>query len=185
VERKISEGALFGEKERAQLTLNSIGDAVISTDIAGHITFLNPVAEKMTGWPMLEAAGKPMAEVFRVVDATTRLTIADPMEISLGQDRTVNLPANCILIRHDKFEISIEDSVAPIHDREGHATGAVIVFRDVSEARAMALQMAHAAEHDFLTGLPNRMMLNDRVSQAISTAARHRRKVAVLFLDLD
>jgi len=185
VERKISEEALFGEKERAQLTLNSIGDAVTSTDIAGHITFLNLVAEKMTGWPLLEAAGKPMAEVFRVVDATTRLTIADPMEISLGQERTVNLPANCILIRRDKFEISIEDSVAPIHDREGHATGAVIVFRDVSEARAMALQMAHAAEHDFLTGLPNRMMLNDRVSQAISTAARHRRKVAVLFLDLD
>jgi diguanylate cyclase (GGDEF)-like protein/PAS domain S-box-containing protein len=185
VERKISEEVLFGEKERAQVTLNSIGDAVISTDISGSITFLNLVAEKMTGWPLQEAAGRPMAEVFRILDATSRLTIPDPMEMAVGRDRTVNLPPNCILIRRDGFEISIEDSVAPIHDREAHATGAVIVFRDVSAARAMALQMAHSAEHDFLTGLPNRMLLNDRVSQAISTASRHARKVAVLFLDLD
>jgi diguanylate cyclase (GGDEF)-like protein/PAS domain S-box-containing protein len=185
VERKISEEVLFAEKERAQVTLNSIGDAVISTDISGSITFLNFVAEKMTGWPLQEAGGRPMAEVFRILDATSRLTIPDPMEMAVGQDRTVNLPANCILIRRDGFEISIEDSVAPIHDREGHATGAVIVFRDVSAARAMALQMTHSAEHDFLTGLPNRMLLNDRVSQAISAASRHAKKVAVLFLDLD
>ena len=79
----------------------------------------------------------------------------------------------------------IEDSVAPIHDREGQATGAVIVFRDVSAARAMALQITHSAEHDFLTGLPNRMLLNDRISQAIALAPRHMKQVAVLFLDLD
>ena len=107
------------------------------------------------------------------------------MEMAVGQDRTVHLPSNCILIRRDGFEIPIEDSVAPIHDREGQATGAVIVFRDVSAARAMALQMAHSAEHDFLTGLPNRMLLNDRISQAIALAPRHMNKVAVLFLDLD
>ena len=102
-----------------------------------------------------------------------------------AQNRTVHLPSNCILVRRDGFEIPIEDSVAPIHDREGQATGAVIVFRDVSAARAMALQMAHSAEHDFLTGLPNRMLLNDRVSQAIALARRHGKQVAVLFLDLD
>jgi diguanylate cyclase (GGDEF)-like protein/PAS domain S-box-containing protein len=185
VERKISEEALFAEKERAQVTLNSIADAVISTDISGSITFLNLVAEKMTGWPLQEAAGRPMAEVCRILDATTRLTIPDPMAMAVGQDRTVNLPPNCVLIRRDGFESLIEDSVAPIHDREGHATGAVIVFRDVSAAQAMALQMTHSAEHDFLTGLPNRMLLNGRVSQAISTASRHSTKVAVLFLDLD
>jgi hypothetical protein len=92
------------------------------------------------------------------------------MEDGSWTNRTVHLPSNCILIRRDGFEIPIEDSVAPIHDREGQATGAVIVFRDVSAARAMALQMAHSAEHDFLTGLPNRMLLNDRVSQAIALA---------------
>ena len=185
IERKTMEEALFVEKERAQVTLNCIGDAVVCTDISGNITFLNVVAEKMTGWSWQEAAGRPMAEVFRILDATSRETIPNPMEMAVGQDRTVHLPSNCILIRRDGFEIPIEDSVAPIHDREGQATGAVIVFRDVSAARAMALQMAHSAEHDFLTGLPNRMLLNDRVSQAIALAPRHKNKVAVLFLDLD
>jgi diguanylate cyclase (GGDEF)-like protein/PAS domain S-box-containing protein len=184
-ERKEAEESLFVEKERAQVTLNSIGDAVACTDNLGNITFLNLAAEKMTGWPSQEAAGRPMAEVLRILDASTRKTTPDPMEMALGQARTMHLPSNCILIRRDGFEIPIEDSVAPIHDREGQAIGAVIVFRDVSAARAMALQMAHSAEHDFLTGLPNRMLLNDRVSQAIAFAPRHMKKVAVLFLDLD
>jgi diguanylate cyclase (GGDEF)-like protein/PAS domain S-box-containing protein len=185
VERKIMEEALFVEKERAQVTLNSIGDAVACTDIAGNITFLNLVAEKMTGSSREEAAGRPMAEVLRILDAASRETIPNPMELAVGKNRTVHLPLNCVLVRRDGFEIPIEDSVSPIHNREGEATGAVIVFRDVSVAQAMALQMAHSAQHDFLTGLPNRMLLNDRVSQAIVLAHRHMKKVAVLFLDLD
>jgi diguanylate cyclase (GGDEF)-like protein/PAS domain S-box-containing protein len=185
VERKSMEEALFVEKERAQVTLNCIGDAVICTDITGNVTFLNLVAEKMTGWLRNEAAGRPMPEVFRILDSATHETTPDPMELSAQGDCTVHLPTDCILVRRDGSEIPIEDSVATIHDREGHATGAVIVFRDVSASRAMALQMAHSAEHDFLTGMPNRMLLNDRVSQAIGYAQRHRRKIAVLFLDLD
>jgi diguanylate cyclase (GGDEF)-like protein len=97
----------------------------------------------------------------------------------------VHLPPNSILIRRDGFEIPIEDSVAPIHDHEGRPTGAVIVFRDVSAARASALQMTHSAHHDFLTGLPNRMLLNDRIGQAIALAPRRKKKLALLFLDLD
>ena len=185
VERKIMEEALFVEKERAQVTLNSIGDAVICTDVSGNITFLNIVAEKITGWSWKEAAGRPMVEIFKILDATTRETIPNPMEYAVGQDRTVHLPTNCILIPHTGYEIPIEDSVAPIHGREGQATGAVIVFRDVSKARAMTLQMTHSAQHDFLTGLPNRMLLNDRVGQVIVSASRNMKKVAVLFLDLD
>jgi len=185
VERKNAEEALFVEKERAQVTLNCIGDAVICTDISGNITFLNLVAEKMTGWSWAEATGRPMAEVFRIQDATSHDTTPNPMEIAVGQNRTVHLPSNCILIRRDGFEFPIEDSVAPIHNREGQATGAVIVFRDVSAARAMVVQMTHSAEHDFLTGLPNRMLFNDRLSQAITLAPRHNKKVGVLFLDLD
>jgi diguanylate cyclase (GGDEF)-like protein/PAS domain S-box-containing protein len=185
IERKIMEEALFAEKERAQVTLNSIGDAVACTDISGNITFLNLVAETMTGWSRQEAAGRSMAEVFKILDATSREAISNPMEMAVGQNRTVHLPSNCILIRRDGFEIPIEDSVSPIHDREGQAIGAVIVFRDVSSAQAMALQMAYSAQHDFLTGLPNRVLLNDRVSQAIALASRHTKKVAVLFLDLD
>jgi diguanylate cyclase (GGDEF)-like protein/PAS domain S-box-containing protein len=184
-ERKQAEDELFAEKERAQVTLNSIGDAVVCTDISGNITFLNLVAEKMTGWSRQEAAGQPMADVCRILDGATRKNTPNPMEMAVGQGQTVHLPLNCILIRRDGFEIPIEDSVAPIHDREGQATGAVIVFRDVSAAQSMALQMIHTAQHDFLTGLPNRMLLNDRVGQAIVFAPRHMKKVAVLFLDLD
>ena len=185
IERKVMEEALFTEKERAQVTLNSIGDAVACTDILGNITFLNLVAEKMTGWSVQKAAGLPMAEVLRILDATSRETTPNPMEMALGRNRTVHLPSNCILIRRDGFETPIEDCVSPIHGRDGQATGAVIVFRDVSAARAMALQMAHSAQHDFLTGLPNRMLFTDRVTQAIALAQRHVKKVAVLFLDLD
>ncbi|HWO39824.1 MAG TPA: EAL domain-containing protein [Candidatus Acidoferrum sp.] len=185
IERKAMEETLFVVKERAQVTLNCIGDAVVCTDTAGNITFLNLVAEKMTGWPWKEALGRPMAEVFRILDAVTRETTPSPMDTAMAQNKTVHLPANCILIGRDGFETPIEDSVAPIHDREGKATGAVIVFRDVSGARAMARQMTYSAQHDFLTGLPNRMLLNDRVNQAIGFAPRHDKKVAVLFLDLD
>jgi diguanylate cyclase (GGDEF)-like protein/PAS domain S-box-containing protein len=185
IERKGLEEALFVVKERAQVTLNCIGDAVVCTDVSGNITFLNLVAEKMTGWPWEEAIGRPMGEVFQIQDAMTREPSPNPMDAAVAQNKTVHLPSNCILIRRDGFETPIEDSVAPIHDREGKATGAVIVFRDVSAARAMAEQMTHSAQHDFLTGLPNRMLLNDRVNQAIALAARHAKKVAVLFLDLD
>ncbi|HXN72570.1 MAG TPA: EAL domain-containing protein [Candidatus Acidoferrales bacterium] len=185
VERKSMEEALFVEKELAEVTLNSIGDAVACTDIAGNITFLNLVAETMTGWPREEVAGRPMAEVLRILDAASREAIPNPVTRAVGKNRTVHLPLNSVLIRRDGLEIPIEDSVSPIHNREGKPTGAVIVFRDVSAAQAMALQMAHSAQHDFLTGLPNRMLLNDRVGQSIALAARHMKKVAVLFLDLD
>ena len=184
-QRKSMEDALFVEKERAQVTLSSIGDAVACSDIFGNITFLNLVAEKMTGWSCQEATGRPIAQVLQILNAKSRETISNPMKIEVGQHRPVQLPPNRLLIRRDGFETPIEDSVATIHDGQGRAAGAVIVIRDVSVARAMTLQMAHSAEHDFLTGLPNRMLLNDRVSQSIAFAKRHRKKVAVLFLDLD
>jgi diguanylate cyclase (GGDEF)-like protein/PAS domain S-box-containing protein len=184
-DRKRAEEALFIEKERAEVTLQSIGDAVLSTDVAGNITFLNIVAEKMTGWSLQEAMGRPLAEVFQVVDAASRETIPNRIAIAIGQDRTVHLPLNSILMRRDGFEFWIEDSASPIHDRQGKIAGAVKIFRDVSAAREMLMQMAHSAAHDFLTSLPNRMLLNDRVDQAIALAHRNKKKVAVLFLDLD
>ncbi len=185
VERKIMEEALFAEKERAQVTLNCIGDGVACTDRSGRITFLNRVAEKMTGWSRQEALGRPMVEVFRILDATSRETVLDADAIQVGPGRAVRLPSNCVLVRRDGFEIPIEDSIAPISDRAGQPTGAVVVFRDVTTARAMTLEMTHSAQHDFLTGLPNRMLLKERVSHAIAFAQRHIKKVVVLFLDLD
>jgi diguanylate cyclase (GGDEF)-like protein/PAS domain S-box-containing protein len=185
IERKAVEDALYVEKERAVVTLNSIGDAVLSTDISGNVTYLNLVAEKMTGWSREEAAGRPLSEVFKIVDGATRRTARNPMEMAVEQNRTVGLTVNCVLIRRDGLESDIEDSAAPIHDRAGRVTGAVIVFHDVSAARAMSLQMTHSAQHDAVTNLPNRSLLNDRISQAIASARRRNGPIAVIFLDLD
>ena len=185
IERKVIEDALYLEKERAQITLNSMGDAVLSTDISGNVNYLNLVAEKMTGWSREEAAGRPLAEVFKIVDGATRQPPPDPMEMAINQNKTVGLTANCILIRRDGREFSIEDSAAPIHDRAGQVIGAVIVFHDVSAAREMSVQMTHLAQHDSLTDLPNRRLLNDHLSHSISLARRHHSHIAVIFLDLD
>ena len=184
-DRRVTEEARAEKTERAEVTLNCIGDAVVCTDISGNITFLNVVAEALTGWPRQEAVGRPLGDVLRVLDAENREPIPNPMEILVHDDQTLNLRTSWLLIRRDGSEIPIEDSVAAILDRGGLATGSVIVFRDVSAARVMALKLSHSAEHDFLTGLPNRMLLNDRVSQAITLARRHMKQVAVLFLDLD
>ena len=177
--------ALFVERERAQVTLNSIGDGVISTDRQGKVTYLNVVAERLTGWSRDEAFGRRLPEVFRIIDGDTREPAANPIKLAVQQDKTVGLPHNCVLIRRDGFESAIEDSIAPIHDRDGLITGVVMVFRDVSEARVMERKLSHLAQHDFLTDLPNRMLLNDRIDQAIALGRRHIEKVAVLFLDLD
>ena len=185
VERMRIESILFNEMDRAQVTLDSIADAVICTDVSGNISFLNPVAERMTGWSLKEAAGRPVTESLRIVDAASRKTILNPMAKAASEDRTGELPLNSVLIHRNGHELFIEDSVAPIHGRDGQVTGAVIVFRDVSAARAQSEQITHLAEHDFLTGLPNRLLFNDRVGQAISLARRHEGKAALLFLDLD
>jgi diguanylate cyclase (GGDEF)-like protein/PAS domain S-box-containing protein len=185
IERKAVEDALFQERERAVVTLNSIGDAVLCTDISGKVTYLNLVAETMTGWCREEAIGKPIAEVFRIIDGASRKTARDPMEMAVEQNRTVGLTVNCVLVRRDGFESAIEDSAAPIHDRAGRVIGAVIVFHDVSAARAMSIQMTHSAQHDVLTSLPNRLLLNDRITQSIAVARRQKKHIAVIFLDLD
>jgi diguanylate cyclase (GGDEF)-like protein/PAS domain S-box-containing protein len=185
IERAAYSEALFEEKERAQVTLNSIGDAVISTDIEGLVTYLNAIAENLTGWSQKEALGHPVEEVFRFIDSTTRASAPNPLMLAIQHNRSVSLTPNCVLIRRDGVEAAIEDSAAPIHDRRGKATGAVMVFRDVSMARAMTLKMSYLAQHDSLTDLPNRVLLHDRLNEAITLSSRYQRKLAVLFLDLD
>src|SRR6202790_5426871 len=160
-ERKAAEEMLFTEKERAQVTLNSIGDAVLSTDLEGKVTYLNVVAEKITGWTREEAAGKDIDEVFRIIDGSTREPCANPLRTAIQKNRTVGLTPNCILIRRDGTEFAIEDSAAPIHDQHGLPTGAVIVYHDVSVARAMGAEMSHMAQHDTLTNLPNRTLMQE------------------------
>ena len=185
LERAAIAEALFEEKERAQVTLNSIGDAVMSSDVRGNVTYLNLAAESLTGWSCMEAAGHSLEEVFRIFDATTREAVQNPMALAMRENKTVGLTANCVLVRRDGVEAAIEDSAAPIHDRRGQVIGAVMVFHDASATRALSLRMSYLAQHDSLTDLPNRMMLNDRLTQAIALAHRDRRRLAVLFLDGD
>jgi diguanylate cyclase (GGDEF)-like protein/PAS domain S-box-containing protein len=177
--------ALFDEKERAQVTLNSIGDAVICTDVHGHVTYLNIVAEELTGWPRTEALGRSVEEVFRIIEASSRAVIPNPMALATNTNEIVALPATCILIRRDGVESAIEDSCAPIHNRCGEVTGAVMVFHDVSMSRAITQKLAHLAQYDSLTDLPNRDLLNERLTQAITAAHRRHAHLAVLYLDLD
>lgn len=184
-ELRATEEDLFEQKERAQFTLNSIGDAVLVTDLLGNLTYLNPVAERMTGWPSEAALGQPLSQVFKIIHDTTRQTIGNPAQRAIEEDRTVGLASDCVLICRDGSEAAIEDSTAPIHNKDGGVSGAVIVFRDVSVARAMALKMTHLAQHDFLTDLPNRVLLTERITQAIMLAQRHHKLVALLFVDLD
>jgi diguanylate cyclase (GGDEF)-like protein/PAS domain S-box-containing protein len=171
--------------ERAQLTLNSIGDAVMSTDLTGKITYLNRAAERITGWSREAATGHPVEDVYRIIDGTTREAVQSPTASAIREDKTIALPPNCVLIRRDGVEVPIEDSAAPVRDHRGHVTGAVMVFRDVSTTRALALRMAHQAQHDVLTDLPNRLLLKDRITQAMALARRQKTKLALLFLDLD
>lgn len=185
IERATISEVLHDEKERAQVTLNSIGDAVISTDKSDNVTYLNVVAERLTGWTGVEAFGKSLEQVFHIIDATTREVAPNPMARAMQEDQTVALTPNCVLIRRDGTESAIEDSAAPIHDPRGQVIGAVMVFHDVSEARAMALRMSYLAQHDSLTDLPNRIMFNDRLDQAVALADRQKNKIGVLYLDVD
>lgn len=169
---------------RTAMTENH-GDGVIGCDSSGVVTFVNAVAEEMTGWSGSEAVGLDVAEVFVRIDEDTRAVVPSPATGAYLGDRTPGARSSgMLLIGRGKREFPIESSVSPIIS-DGVTSGWVIVFRDVSAALAMAEQMTHSFEHDSLTGLPNRLLLKDRIDQAIATAPRHERQVAVLFLDLD
>lgn len=176
---------LFQEKERAQVTLDSIGDAVVSTDVDGHVTYLNVVAERLTGWLRQEATGRPLEEVFQIIDASSRQPARNPMAFAIHENKTVSLPPNCTLVCRNGAEYPIEDSSAPIHNRQGHVTGAVMVFHDATAARAAILRVSQLARHDGLTGLPNRLLLNERLFEAMALAHRYRRRLVLLFFDVD
>jgi diguanylate cyclase (GGDEF)-like protein/PAS domain S-box-containing protein len=184
-ERRGLQQQMFVERERAEITLNSIGDAVMTTDTQGHVTYLNAEAEALTGWTRAEAFARPLAEVFDVTDGLTGSHAQDPSQLAIEHDRKVRLKGNYILVSREGNETAIEHSAAPIHDRDGRILGAVIVFRDVIVSRERRLQMLHLAEHDALTDLPNRLLLNDRLARSIALARRYGRRLAVLFLDCD
>ena len=176
------------ENEAANLTLDAIGEAVLRTDVQGYVRYLNRKAEKMTGWSRAEAVGLPLAEVLKLIDRFSRAAIEHVAEITTQGDEIQINPTSCtdcVLVRRDGFECGIENTVALIHNSEGGVAGAVMAFHDVSAARAKSLEMSHLARHDTLTGLPNRTLFNDRLTQALALADRQRKRVAVMFVDLD
>lgn len=179
-----TEAALFAEKERALVTLQSIGDGVITTDVAGRIEFLNPAAEKLTGWSSDEARGHPVRDVFRLADELTRGPVEDPVQQVLTLGHAVEV-ADRVLVRRDLTELHIEDSAAPIRDRQGATIGVIVVFHDVTQARNMARQISFQASHDQLTGLINRHEFESRLAGLIHNAEATGRSHTLAYLDLD
>jgi diguanylate cyclase (GGDEF)-like protein/PAS domain S-box-containing protein len=184
-ERKRAEEALSREKELAQVTLASIGDGVIRADAEGGIDYLNPVAERLTGWTSERALGRPVVEVFQLIDEMTRKPLPDPVQRCLGEGKVVESPGHALLISADGKEYSVRDSAAPIYDRDGGALGAVLVFKDVTQLRGMEREMIYLASHDALTGLINRREFEIRLKRAIRGSRAERRHHVLLYLDLD
>lgn len=184
-ERKGIESALFDEKERAQVTLESIGDAVITTDDEGKILYQNPVAERLTGWSNNETRGLPLHAIFRITSEATGEAVENPVQRCLAEGRPARLPEAIKLTRRDGKEFAIDDSAAPIRDRQGNIIGAVLVFHDVTQQRIMARQLSHEATHDALTGLVNRPEFERRVMRILSSSRTDRSHHALCYLDLD
>jgi len=176
------------ENEVANATLDSIGEAVLRTDIRGNITYLNRIAEKMTGWFRDEVLGRPVADVLRLVDSVSGAVVDNAVATVLDGYKTgtptISL-ISCTLARRDGVELGIESRVTVVDDQAGNLIGAVVVIRDVGAARAASIEMSRASQHDVLTDLPNRTLFNDRLQQAISLAGRQKKQLAVLFVDLD
>jgi diguanylate cyclase (GGDEF)-like protein/PAS domain S-box-containing protein len=184
-QRKLAEQNLYKEKQQALVTLESIGDGVITTDMESKVTYLNPIAEKMTGWQLEEAKGRPILEVFRILNESTRKLAPNPVDVVLAHGSVCGIANHTIVVSKTGQEFAIEDSAAPIISVDGETLGVVLVFHDVSNAKRMAEKMSYLAEHDFLTDLPNRLLLTDRITQALSSAKRKNSRIAILYLDID
>ncbi len=176
---------LFAEKERAQVTLASIADGVITTDTEGWVEYLNPVAERLTGWKTQDARGLPIQALFRLVHETQHRQAVNPIEIVLKEHRTVEASGNVLLQRNDGVEIPIVHSAAPIRGRSDALLGVVLILHDVSRERQYAARLSYQASHDSLTGLINRGEFERRLELALQSAAEIGRHHSVMYLDLD
>ncbi len=185
-QRRRVEEALFREKERAQVTLESIADGVVTTDVTGRINYINPVAAELTGWAQAQAHGHALQDVVHLFDEATGAPLEDVYGQVVGGDGHVCLPQDLRLVHRDgRRDFSIEVSAAPLRDREQRLIGAVLVFHDVTELRGMARLMSYQASHDVLTGLPNRREFEAQVEQALRAAAQEGSRHVLMYLDLD
>jgi diguanylate cyclase (GGDEF)-like protein/PAS domain S-box-containing protein len=184
-ERKLYEEALFREKESAQITLQSIGDGVITTDADCNVEYVNPVAEDLTGWRVDDASGRSIDEIFRAFHEETCEPLENPLSVSIRRDRSIKSVRPTLLIRRDGNELYIESTASPIRDGKGNVTGGVLVVHDVSESRELNRQLSYHASHDILTGLVNRREFEHRLERALKSARARETSYALLYLDLD
>ena len=184
-ERKLYEEALFREKESAQITLQSIGDGVITTDANCNVEYVNPVAEELTGWKVDDANGRPIDEIFRGFHEETCEPLENPLAVSIRRNRPIKSVRPTLLIRRDGNELYIESTASPIRDGKTKVTGGVLVFHDVSESRELHRKLSYHASHDILTGLVNRRELENRLERALKSARAHETSYALCYLDLD
>ena len=184
-ERKRMENELFDEKERVRLTLQAIGDAVVCSDAKGMVTYLNPVAERLTGWQAFDAAGRRIDEVVVLRSPDNDSVLASSLLVAIKTGKVSGSVRGVLVHRTSGQRFQVDKTSSPITDRHGAVTGAVAVLRDVTESVVMAERMAHLAQYDALTDLPNRVLLQDRAQLAISQARRDGKCLAVMYLDLD
>ena len=184
-ERKLYEEALFREKESAQITLQSIGDGVITCDAHGRVEYLNPVAEELTGWRLEDSLGRTIDEIFRAFHEETCEPLENPLAVAVRRIRSIKSVRPMLLIRKDGNELYIESTASPIRDGTGTVTGGVLVFHDVSESRELNRRLSYHASHDVLTGLVNRREFETRLERALKSAKARETSYALCYIDLD
>jgi diguanylate cyclase (GGDEF)-like protein/PAS domain S-box-containing protein len=184
-ERKLYEEALFREKQSAQITLQSIGDGVITTDANSTVEYINPVAEELTGWRLEDAMGRPVEEIFRAFHEETCEPLENPLSVSIRRIRPIPSVRPVLLIKRDGNELYVESTAAPIRDAAGHVAGGVLVFRDVSESRELNRRLSYHERHDLLTGLVNRREFEARLERALMSAKAREASYALCYLDID
>ncbi|MGM0831773.1 MAG: EAL domain-containing protein [Pseudomonadota bacterium] len=182
---QVKNNLLKSSVSRAELTLNSISDAIICSDLQGNVDYMNLAAEQMTGWKLEQAQGRSIDQIMPLIHDNSSAACQNPVSLVLKHSVPVSMVPGTMLVRRNGSTVAIEDSAAPIREPNGKISGAVIVFHDVTAALALAINMSYLAHHDALTQLPNRVLLNDRIEHAISLAERRGSSLAVLFLDLD
>ncbi|MDQ2075884.1 EAL domain-containing protein [Marinimicrobium sp. ABcell2] len=172
---------LKAEREQLQVTLRSIGDAVVSTDVNGRITYFNPAAERVTGWSQEEALGQPVGDVLITVQE-----LSSRASQTLNSDRELaGNEAEVLLKRRTGELLPVEELTAPLCNDKGEGLGAVTTVRDMSTIRALTSELTYQASHDPLTGLPNRALLYAELEKALVIAEREKGRLALLYLDLD
>jgi len=176
---------LSAEKLSTELTLSSIREAVITTDLNGHIIFMNALAERYTGWSASAASGQPSDDVIRFIDERNRIRLDDPVKHCLNGRSTIAGDDHTMLVRRDGLEYGIEFDITPLRDAQGVMHGTVIVMRDVTQSRDQVRTLSWQATHDPLTGLINRREFELRLTNMLNNATSHDRQHALCYIDLD